>query len=45
LRGSPLRLFRAHATHCEVHVAGHHPVFGRGVDTRQAADPTAPPGP
>ena len=44
LRGSPLRLFRASATQCEVHVAGPHPVYGRGVDTRQAADPTAQPG-
>jgi Pyridoxamine 5'-phosphate oxidase len=42
LRGSaPLRLYLACATSCEVHVAGGHPVHGRGVDTRQPADPTS----
>lgn len=40
LRGdASLRLYVAHATSCEVHVAGRHPVHGRGVDTRQPADP------
>lgn len=42
LRGSsPLRLYVARAKSCEVHVAGSHPVHGRGVDTRQTADPTS----
>ena len=42
LRGdAPLRLYVAHATSCEVHVAGRHPVHGRGVDTRQPADPAS----
>ena len=39
--GSPLRLYAAHVESCEVHVAGSHPVHGRGIDTRQPADPTA----
>jgi hypothetical protein len=26
---------------CEVHVPGRHPVHGRGLDSRQAADPTS----
>jgi hypothetical protein len=38
--GAPLRLYVAHATSCEVHVAGRDPVHGRGVDTRRPADPT-----
>jgi hypothetical protein len=37
--GAPLRLYVAHLESCEVHVAGGHPVHGRGVDTRQPADP------
>jgi hypothetical protein len=37
--GAPLRLFVAHATAWEVHVAGSDPFHGRGVDTRQPADP------
>lgn len=42
LRGAaPLRLYVAHVGSCEVHVPGSHPVHGRGVDTRQAADPNA----
>jgi Pyridoxamine 5'-phosphate oxidase len=42
LRGDGLlRLYVAHATSCEVHIAGSHPVHGRGVDSRQPADPTA----
>jgi nitroimidazol reductase NimA-like FMN-containing flavoprotein (pyridoxamine 5'-phosphate oxidase superfamily) len=42
LRGSaPLRLYVAHVESCEVHVAGRHPVHGRGIDTRHAADPTS----
>ena len=40
--GAPLRLYAAHVTSCEVHVPGGHPVHGRGVDTRQTADPTSP---
>jgi Pyridoxamine 5'-phosphate oxidase len=39
--GAPLRLYVASATSCEVHVPGRHPVHGRGVDTRQPADPTS----
>ena len=43
LRGAAdLRLFVAHLASCEVHVPGRHPVLGRGVDSRQAADPTVP---
>jgi hypothetical protein len=43
LRGRALfRLYLASATSCEVHVAGGHPVHGRGVDTRQPADPAWP---
>jgi len=42
LRGSAsLRLYVAHVTSWEVHVAGRHPVHGRGADTRQPADPAA----
>jgi hypothetical protein len=37
--GAELRLYVAHATTWEVHVPGRHPVHGRGVDTRQPADP------
>jgi len=37
--GAPLRLFVAHATAWEVHVAGSDPFHGRGVDTRQPAEP------
>ena len=37
--GAPLRLFVAHATAWEVHVAGSDPFHGRGVDTRLPADP------
>jgi hypothetical protein len=42
LRGNaPLRLYVAHTTSCEVQVPGHPPVHGRGVDTRQPANPTS----
>ena len=42
LRGeSPLRLYVAAATACEVHVPGRDPVHGRGIDSRQQADPTS----
>lgn len=42
LRGSAaLRLYVARVTSCEMHVPGRHPLHGRGVDTRQPADPTA----
>ena len=40
LRDGALRLYAAHAQSCEVHVAAHHPAHGRGIDTRQPADPT-----
>lgn len=41
LRGGALRLYVAHTRSCEVHVAAHHPVHGRGSDTRQQADPAS----
>ena len=42
LRGdAEIRLYVAHVTACEVHVPGRHPVHGRGLDSRQPADPTA----
>lgn len=37
---APLRLYVAHATKCEVHVAGRHPLNPTGIDTRMPADPT-----
>ena len=41
LRGDgDLRLYVARVESCDVHVAGRDPVHGRGVDTRQPADPT-----
>ncbi|MGB6453776.1 MAG: pyridoxamine 5'-phosphate oxidase family protein [Streptosporangiaceae bacterium] len=40
LRGGVLQLYVARARSCEVHVAANHPVRGRGVDTRQQANPT-----
>lgn len=40
LPGAGLCLYVARLHSCEVHVPGRHPVHGRGVDTRQAADPT-----
>jgi hypothetical protein len=45
LRGE-IRLYVARATSCEVHVPGRHPTHGRGLDSRQPADPGAvmPPG-
>jgi hypothetical protein len=39
--GAALRLYVAHVTSCEVHVAGRDPVHGRGVDSRRPADPRA----
>jgi hypothetical protein len=41
LRGGALQLYVARTRSCEVHVAAHHPVHGRGTDTRQQADPTS----
>ncbi len=41
LRDGDLRLYVAHVRSCEVHVPGRHPVHGRGLDTRQPADPGA----
>jgi uncharacterized pyridoxamine 5'-phosphate oxidase family protein len=42
LRGAaPIRLYVARISSCEVHVAGRHPVHGRGIDHREPADPTA----
>jgi nitroimidazol reductase NimA-like FMN-containing flavoprotein (pyridoxamine 5'-phosphate oxidase superfamily) len=43
LARADLRLYVATMRSCEVHVAGRHPRFGRGTDTRQPADPTSPP--
>jgi Pyridoxamine 5'-phosphate oxidase len=44
LRGDgEMRLYVAHATRCEVHVPGRHPLNTHGIDTRYPADPTAPP--
>lgn len=41
LRGdADLRLYVARARSWDVHVPGRHPVHGRGVDTRQPANPT-----
>lgn len=40
LRGGTLRLYVARAHSCEVHVAASDPAHGRGIDTRQPADPT-----
>jgi hypothetical protein len=42
LRGAaPIRLYVARISSCEVHVPGRHPIHGRGIDHREAADPTA----
>jgi uncharacterized protein YhbP (UPF0306 family) len=42
LRGdAPLRLYVAHATHCEVHLPGRHPLNAHGIDVRCPADPAA----
>ena len=41
LRDGDLRLYVARARSCEVHVAAHHPAHGRGIDTRQQADPAS----
>jgi Pyridoxamine 5'-phosphate oxidase len=40
LRDGDLRLYVAHVRSCEVHVPGRDPVHGRGLDSRQPADPT-----
>ncbi len=39
LRDGTLQLYVARARSCEVHVAANHPGHGRGVDTRQPAEP------
>jgi hypothetical protein len=39
--GSPLRLYVARVTSCDMHVPGRHPTLGRGIDSRQPADPTS----
>jgi hypothetical protein len=41
LRGRELCLYVAHARSCEVHVPGDHPTHGRGIDTRQPANPAS----
>lgn len=38
---SDVRLYVASASSCEVHVPGRDPVHGRGIDSRQAADPAS----
>jgi hypothetical protein len=42
LREGTLRLYVARTLSCEVHVAASHPAHGRGIDTRQPADPGSP---
>ena len=39
LRDGTLQLYVAHVRSCEVHVAASHPEHGRGVDSRQPAEP------
>jgi hypothetical protein len=39
LRGGDLCLYVARVRSCEVHVPGRHPVHGRGLDSRQPANP------
>lgn len=41
LRSHALWLYVAHAGSFEVHIAANHPAHGRGVDTRQPADPAS----
>jgi general stress protein 26 len=36
---APLRLYVAHATTCEAHVAGRHPLNPTGIDVRMPAHP------
>ena len=36
---APLRLYVAHATRCEVHVPGRHPLNPTGIDVRMPAQP------
>jgi hypothetical protein len=43
LRHGDLRLYVAHVRSCEVHVPGRDPVHGRGLDTRQPANPASGP--
>ena len=43
LRHGDLRLYVAHVRSCEVHVPGRDPVHGRGLDTRQPANPAGGP--
>jgi uncharacterized pyridoxamine 5'-phosphate oxidase family protein len=38
---APLRLYVAHATTCEIHVAGRHPLNAGGIDVRMPANPAA----
>jgi nitroimidazol reductase NimA-like FMN-containing flavoprotein (pyridoxamine 5'-phosphate oxidase superfamily) len=42
LARADLRLYVASMRSCEVHMPGRHPRFGRGIDSRQPADPTSP---
>ena len=37
---APLRLYVAHATRCEVHVPGRHPLNPTGIDVRMPAHPS-----
>ena len=43
LRHGDLRLYVAHVRSCEVHVPGRDPNHGRGLDTRQPANPAGGP--
>ena len=43
LRHGDLRLYVAHVRSCEVHVPGGDPVHGRGLDSRQPANPAGGP--
>jgi hypothetical protein len=40
LRGDALRLYVGRAKSCHVHIAANHPTHGRGIDTRQQANPS-----
>ena len=42
LRRGGLQLYVARTKSCEVHVPAQHAVYGRGIDSRQPADPTSP---
>jgi nitroimidazol reductase NimA-like FMN-containing flavoprotein (pyridoxamine 5'-phosphate oxidase superfamily) len=41
---APLRLYRAAVTEHSVHIAGRHPTYGRGVDSRMVVNLSSGPG-